>query len=201
MSSCHSFTHCDLFLILILLNINLAKSRISELMSLHSLFSLCHPHYMLCKCWVSYLLQGKWKFTMLYLQQIVFVFILNSMLAETNDTVFATQNGVVHWALGPWMDPRGFHKSIIPLLVSALQAGGSYDCGHTVRLPVWMNCSKVMSCTKSLPGNKAWTDFDALQLRQEFCLWTTNTGTPARYFLARLRPHAAGAVLLLIDNF
>lgn len=53
------------------------------------------------------------------------------------------------------MDPCGFHKSISPLLVSALQAGGSSDCGHTARLPVWMNCSKVMSCTKSLPGIKA----------------------------------------------
>lgn len=39
---------------------------------------------------------------------------------------------------------------------------------------------------KKLTWEQSVTDFDALQLRQEFYLWTPNTGTPARYFLACL---------------
>lgn len=106
---------------------------------------------------------------------------------------------IEHW--GPEWTPCGFHMSIIPLLVSALQAGGSPDCGHTVRLPLWMNCSKVMSCTKNLPGNKAWQ----ISLH-------CNCGRNSAYgqqSLAHLqsvvwhawRPHAAGVVLVLTDKF
>lgn len=170
-------------------------------MSLHSFFLPCHPHYMLCKYWVSYLSQGKWKFTMLCLQQIVFAFILNTVLAETNDTAFAVQNGVVHWAVGPWMDPCGFHKSIIPLLVSALQAGGSSDCGHTARLPVWVNCSKVMSCTKSLPGNKARQISMHCNRARNSASGPQTLAHLLGIFWHAWHPHAVGVLLVLIDNF
>lgn len=169
-------------------------------MSLHSFFLPCHPYYMLSKCCVSHPLQGRWKFIILYLQQFVFAYILNTMLAKKKYTAFTLQN-IVHWALGPWMNPRGFHKSIIPLLVSALQAGGSSDCGHTAQLPVWMNCSKVMPCTKSLPGNKA-----RQILMHYHCARNSASGPQTLAHLQGVfwhvwRPHAAGVVLVLIDNF
>lgn len=147
---------------------------------------------MLCKCWVSYLSQGQWKLTMLYLQHIFSTFYSFTLLAETNDTVFAIQKWSCALSI-EWI-PVVYYRSIIPLPVSALQAGGSSDCGRTAWLPVWMNCSKVMPCTKSLPGNKARQVFVALQRRQEFCLWTTSRWRG-------WRPHAAGVALLLIDHF
>lgn len=130
---------------------------------------------MLSECRVCHPLQGRWKFTMPYLQQFVWTYILNTALGKKNYAAFAPQT-VVHWAPGAWMNPCGFHKSIIPLPVSALQAGGSPDCGHTARLPGWMNCSKVMPCTKSLPGNKAQQILMHCNCAREICLWTTNTG-------------------------
>lgn len=73
---------------------------------------------------------------MLYLQQIVFTFILNTVLAETNEQrlLYRIELCIEYWV--PEWTPPGFHKSIIPLLVSALQAGGSSVYGHTVQLPV-----------------------------------------------------------------
>lgn len=69
--------------------------------------------------------------------------------------MFSVLNRDVLWGLGLWIAPHGLCEGIILLVVSALQVDGSFDCGHTALLPVWMNCSKVMSCTKSLTGNKA----------------------------------------------
>lgn len=116
-------------------------------------------------------------------------------------TVFPVQKGLVYWASVPWMDPCGFHKSIIPLPASAPWAGGSSDCGHTAQLPVWMNCSKVMSCTKSLPGNKA------RQISMH-CNCARNSASGPQtlahlwgIFWRACHAHAARVVLVVIDNF
>lgn len=57
-----------------------------------------------------------------------------------------------------------------------------------------MNCSKVMSCSKSLLGNKSATHFDALRLCQ------VNTGTPTRTLVARLTAIRSRTAAVLPDN-
>lgn len=57
-----------------------------------------------------------------------------------------------------------------------------------------MNCSKVMFCSKSLPGNKCATHFDALRLCQ------VNTGTPTRTLVACLTAIRSRTAAVLTDN-
>lgn len=96
------------------------------------------------------------------------------MLPKKNYTAYVLQN-VVHWALGSWMNPRGFHKCVIPLLVSVVQAGSSSDCDWQCEgiVPKWCPAQE-------LTWEHSMIDFDALHLCQ------VNTGTPTRCSLAHL---------------
>lgn len=96
------------------------------------------------------------------------------MLPKKNYTTYVLQN-VVHWALGSWMNPCGFHKCVIPLLVSVVQAGSSSDCGWQCEgiVPKWCPAQE-------LTWEHSMIDFDALHLFQ------VNTGTPTMCSLAHL---------------
>lgn len=116
--------------------------------------------------------------------------------------MFSVLNRDVLWGLGLWIAPHGLCKGIILLVESALQVDGSFDCGHTALLPVWMNGSKVMSCTKSLTGNKALQiSLHCNWARNSTSLWTTSTGRSiCRRFMAHLTSICTLVMLVMIDN-